>query len=295
MPLFPNRKCLLLFTSMGIHGCSFLAYNFLITTFCSCKRWPLQLIRRQLWELRVVCKGAGSLLLLPSSKILRVVHWHTWGIKVRGVPAPLKDLPMEMLGLTTFWKTLIFKVNRDPFHSASPPPPWPGSKILHTPPQLYRTAGTGPCQGAFGMETRGGNTHIPRRPRPSIWTLRSYPACVQEVLSRVKNAHLAPFGQKAPSAIVAEVIWGCCQLLQELAVNVWLAAIQLWEPVIRRCPRFGGACRCPLQIRTRDEGPDEYQLCDWGSFWFGSPLTVPVDSRSLHGTDKPRFHLLTGI
>lgn len=115
MPLFPNRKCLLLFTSMGIHGCSFLAYNFLITTFCSCKRWPLQLIRRQLWELRVVCKGAGSLLLLPSSKILRVVHWHTWGIKVRGVPAPLKDLPMEMLGLTTFWKTLIFKVNRDPF------------------------------------------------------------------------------------------------------------------------------------------------------------------------------------
>lgn len=123
MPLFPNRKCLLLFTSMGIHGRSFLAYNFFITTFCSCKRRPLQLIRRQLWELRVVCKGAGSLLLLPSSKILRVVHWHTWGIKVRGVPAPLKDLPMEMLGLTTFWKTLIFKVNRDPFHSASPPRP----------------------------------------------------------------------------------------------------------------------------------------------------------------------------
>lgn len=49
------------------------------------------------------------------------------------------------------------------------------------------------------------------------------PDCIQEILSRVQNAHLAPFGQKAPSAVVAEVIGdvvNCCRNWQ--LMSDWL-------------------------------------------------------------------------
>lgn len=187
------------------------------------------------------------------------VCWHTpRGIKVHGGPVPLKDLPTVMPSLETFWKTLIkFKVNREPFHSASPPLPYPGSKILYTYPhsstelQEHRPF----SRGTGSRNPRGEPSHSREATFLHLKTTAT-PDCIQEVLlSRIQNAQLALFGQKAPSAIVVVVvIWGCCQLLQELAIKVWLVVIQFWEPAIQRRPRFGETCRCLSQTRTRGQG-----------------------------------------
>lgn len=97
-----------------------------------------------------------------------------------------------MLSLETFWKTLIFKVNRDPFHLASPPLSWPGSKVLHIPPPhspsvVLNCRNTGPSQGAFGMETpeRGTLTFQGSHALPSEYHAVT-PDCIQEVLSGFK-------------------------------------------------------------------------------------------------------------
>lgn len=119
-----------------------------------------------------------------------------------------KAQPAEMLSLETFWRTLIFKVNRETFHSASLPPPWPGNKILHAP--LHLTAqfwlncrNTGPSQGGIwnGNSVEKGTLALQGGHTPPSEQSATTPDCIQEVLPGVQNAHLAFFGQKAPCAM----------------------------------------------------------------------------------------------
>lgn len=122
---------------------------------------------------------------------------------MHGVPVPFKELPTEMLSLETLWKTLIFKVNRQTFHSAAPPPPpWPGSKIL-TSPSLAPNSLTvlselqeySPSQG----DVWNGNP-VRREPSYSCLNNEQPPQTASRNYCRVQNAHLALFGQKALSA-----------------------------------------------------------------------------------------------
>lgn len=127
---------------------------------------------------------------------------------------------------------------------------YPGtrSKILHPSPLNHLTVLSELQE--YRPFSRGRLEWKPLRrgPSSSIWTMSNRPRLHLGITVRFKMPTLHFLVRRLCLPWVVEVIWACFHLLQELAVYVWLVAIQFWEPVIKR------ACRCQSQTRTRGQG-----------------------------------------
>lgn len=173
--------------------------------------------------------------------------------------------------------------------------PGTGSKILHPSPLNHLTVLSELQE--YRPFSRGRLEWKPLRRGPSsIWTMSNRPRLHLGITVRFKMPTLHFLVRRLCLPWVVEVIWGCFHLLQELAVYVWLVAIQFWEPVIKRALGLEEPVDASHRPEPEVREPDKHhQLTSWGSFRLGSPPTALPHAHLLHDTHEPHSQSFIGI
>lgn len=135
-----------------------------------------------------------------------------------------------------------------------------------------------------------------REPSYSIWTMSNHLDCIQELLS---DSKCPPCTFWSEGSVCCEWwrwfgdVFSCCRNWQ--LMSDWLQS-NSENQSSEESPRFGGACRCQAQARTRGQGTwqaSPTQQLRKLPLWATTDCTT--HSHLLHDTDESHFHSFIGI